>query len=333
MPVIEITVKDKKALIDDPRAFAVCDNTDYIINWTLDAEWSASTVRTAVFAWRDGRKSYSVPVVFEGTSCKMPPIHGAVMCAIGLYSTIDAGEGNTITLQTTTPAMLNMQLSIKSYNGAVPEIPQSLYDELIAAMNAAMAKKQPLLIAGTNVELIENPDGTQTLNAAGGGGSGGTGADGKSAYDLAVQQGYEGTLDEWLESLNGPQGLPGADGAPGAKGEKGDPGIQGPAGPQGDPGTPADMTAVETAIKSTVGVGFTITIPSTAWSGDTATISDANFTLTGAYSYPTAYWVDSSDPTVELQSVSAGSATFKATRTVPTASVTIKIHRVLEKNG
>jgi len=55
--------------------------------------------------------------------------------------------------------------------------------------------------------------------------------------------------------------------------------------------------------------------------------------LSGAYSYPTAYWVDSSDPTVVLHSVSAGSATFKATRTVPTASVTIKIHRVLEKNG
>lgn len=32
-----------------------------------------------------------------------------------------------------------------------------------------------------------------------------------TAYELAVAQGYEGTLDEWLDSLVGPQGDPGAD--------------------------------------------------------------------------------------------------------------------------
>ena len=29
------------------------------------------------------------------------------------------------------------------------------------------------------------------------------GEDGKSAYELAVQQGFTGTLDEWLEQLDG----------------------------------------------------------------------------------------------------------------------------------
>lgn len=58
------------------------------------------------------------------------------------------------------------------------------------------------------------------------GGTGG-GANGKSAYELAVSEGYEGTLAEWLESLVGPQG------------EKGE---QGPQGEQGEPGAdaPAD---------------------------------------------------------------------------------------------
>ena len=37
------------------------------------------------------------------------------------------------------------------------------------------------------------------------GGTGG-GANGKSAYELAVSEGYEGTLAEWLESLNGDPG-------------------------------------------------------------------------------------------------------------------------------
>ena len=64
------------------------------------------------------------------------------------------------------------------------------------------------------------------------GGTGG-GANGKSAYELAVSEGYEGTLAEWLESLVGPQGEQGMPGIPGEKGDKGDPG---PQGPQGDPG-------------------------------------------------------------------------------------------------
>lgn len=38
-------------------------------------------------------------------------------------------------------------------------------------------------------------------------GSGGTGQNGKSAYELAVEQGYVGTLEEWLESLIGSDGL------------------------------------------------------------------------------------------------------------------------------
>lgn len=50
------------------------------------------------------------------------------------------------------------------------------------------------------------------------------GADGKSAYEIAVENGYVGTEEEWLDSLVGPQGLPGTQGI---QGEKGDPGLQG----------------------------------------------------------------------------------------------------------
>lgn len=35
------------------------------------------------------------------------------------------------------------------------------------------------------------------------GGSGGAGAPGKSAYEIAVENGFEGTEQEWLESLAG----------------------------------------------------------------------------------------------------------------------------------
>ena len=48
--------------------------------------------------------------------------------------------------------------------------------------------------------------------------SGKDGADGKSAYDLAVENGYKGTLVEWLASLVGETGAAGADGYTPVKG-------------------------------------------------------------------------------------------------------------------
>lgn len=49
-------------------------------------------------------------------------------------------------------------------------------------------------------------------------GDGAGGADGKSAYELAVENGFEGTLEDWLDSLKG---------ADGANGENGQGGIDG----------------------------------------------------------------------------------------------------------
>lgn len=47
------------------------------------------------------------------------------------------------------------------------------------------------------------------------GGSGGTGSDGKSAYEIAVDNGFEGTEADWLESLKGETGATGVAGADG----------------------------------------------------------------------------------------------------------------------
>lgn len=45
------------------------------------------------------------------------------------------------------------------------------------------------------------------------------GAGGKSAYEIAVEHGFEGTEKEWLESLKGQPGAPGKDGADGTNAE------------------------------------------------------------------------------------------------------------------
>ena len=75
------------------------------------------------------------------------------------------------------------------------------------------------------------------------------GKDGESAFELAVEQGYTGTLDEWLASLKGEkgdageQGSKGDTGPQGEKGDKGDTGAQGIQGEKGEDGkTPVKGT-------------------------------------------------------------------------------------------
>lgn len=51
------------------------------------------------------------------------------------------------------------------------------------------------------------------------GAQGPAGADGESAYEIAVDNGFVGSESAWLASLVGPQGDPGNDGGPGADGD------------------------------------------------------------------------------------------------------------------
>lgn len=78
--------------------------------------------------------------------------------------------------------------------------------------------------------------------------NGADGAPGKSAYEVAVDNGYQGTETEWLNSLKmgpkgdkGDKGDPGEPGKDGVDGEKGDPGAVGPAGPKGEKGEKGDQ--------------------------------------------------------------------------------------------
>ena len=70
------------------------------------------------------------------------------------------------------------------------------------------------------------------------------GAEGLSAYEVAVANGYIGTEVQWLASLEGPQGpqgiqgVQGETGLTGSTGPKGDKGDIGPQGPQGASGIP-----------------------------------------------------------------------------------------------
>lgn len=62
---------------------------------------------------------------------------------------------------------------------------------------------------------------------------GGYGNDGKSAYEIAVEHGFDGTEEQWLASLKGSDGAPGRDGEDGHDGAPGSPGTPGTAGADG----------------------------------------------------------------------------------------------------
>lgn len=77
-------------------------------------------------------------------------------------------------LKTTTPAYITSAKSILCDGGTPADPPDDVYNQLM-----------------------------EKLNSIGGGGSG---ADGKSAYEIAVENGFEGSESEWLESLHGKDG-------------------------------------------------------------------------------------------------------------------------------
>lgn len=66
------------------------------------------------------------------------------------------------------------------------------------------------------------------------GDKGAKGDNGKSAYDIAVSNGFTGTESEWLASLIGQKGDKGIKGDTGEKGDKGDKGETGAKGNDGE---------------------------------------------------------------------------------------------------
>ena len=122
---------------------------------------------------------------------------------------------------------------------------------------------------------------------------------GKSAYEVAVVNGFIGTEAEWLTSLVGPQGLTGPAGPQGPQGIKGDTGdtgpqgLTGPAGPQGPQGVPGvDGLGVPAG-----GLAGQVLVKVSSVDNDTewqtvkrylnAILSDASTAITNATSYIT----------------------------------------------
>ena len=109
---------------------------------------------------------------------------------------------------------------------------------------------QTLSIVGTSLTISDGN--TVEIPTVGG-------TNGLSAYEVWLEQGHTGTVDDFLDSLKGAQGEQGPIGLQGPQGEQGPAGPQGPQGPQGPEG-PAG-----------VGIAQTLTLD-----GNNLSISDGN---------------------------------------------------------
>lgn len=128
-----------------------------------------------------------------------------------------------------------------SYELAVEEGFQGELDEYLDSLHGE--KGEPLKFSDLTEEQIQSlkgQDGTMTFEdlteeqreslKGDKGDIGDKGETGESAYDLAVNEGFEGSITEFLSSLKGEKGDTGDKGDTGLQGEKGEPGIQGEPG-------------------------------------------------------------------------------------------------------
>jgi hypothetical protein len=118
MPDISITVTDKRPVCTAGTTI-VCDNSDYIVHWDLDAEWSAYDTKTMRVIYMDG--TYT-DTVFTGASVALPPVPVPGCVQIGLY----AGD-----IHTSRMALLRALSSVRSASGAPVNPTPDVYDQLM----------------------------------------------------------------------------------------------------------------------------------------------------------------------------------------------------------
>jgi hypothetical protein len=137
MTVLNVTVENKIATADNQ--IIVCDNTDYIVQFTLDAEWDDYDAKTMRILYSTG--TYE-DIVFTGTSCPLPRIYNAAAIGIGIY----AGD-----LHATVAAVFNCKRSVLSEDGTPVDPPEDVYNQIMDAINDGMLKGDP----GNGIASIE----------------------------------------------------------------------------------------------------------------------------------------------------------------------------------
>ena len=172
------------------------------VKFVFDGAWK--TLHKVV-QFTQCEETYNLVLGTEGTTCLLPAeLHpGTVKMSLFGYD----AESDTTLRATTVPVTLHIRPSGFVADGDMPIPPTpDLYTQLL--------KKLSEMQTGTN------------------------GKDGRSAYEIAIENGFVGTVAEWLESLKGRNGIDGKDGLPGKDGKDGADGLPGKDGTNGKDGLP-----------------------------------------------------------------------------------------------
>lgn len=212
MPDISITVTDKRPVCTAGTTI-VCDNSDYIVHWDLDAEWSAYDSKTMRVIYMD---STYADTVFTGDSVALPPVPVPGCVQIGLY----AGD-----IHTSRMALLRALSSVRSASGAPANPTPDVYDQLMELIKG-MGGVDPEDIAKAVADYlaahpIEETDPTvpewakaktkPTYSAAEVGAI--SQSDLQAATDAALAQAKASGEFDGPAGPRGPAGAPGKDGA------------------------------------------------------------------------------------------------------------------------
>lgn len=259
----KIEVLEREIIASDQIAFV-------LVKFVFDGAWK--TLHKVV-QFTQCEETYNVVLGIDGTTCLLPAeLHpGAVKMSLFGYD----AESDTTLRATTVPVTLHIRPSGFVEDGATPIPPTpDLYTQLLKKLDEKAAGlqngkdgfspkvKTEQMESGVVITIVDADGETSaTLH------NGANGEKGSSAYQIAVEQGYQGSESDWLSSLKGDKGEkgntgakgnPGQDGAEGKsayaiavehgyensedewllslKGEKGDTGERGEKGEKGDPG-------------------------------------------------------------------------------------------------
>lgn len=240
MPEIKIKIRDKRA---GGTGTVICGNSDYMVVWDLDDEWTPYGTKTMRVNLADG--TYQ-DVVFTGNTAALPVLSTPGWASVGLY----AGD-----LHTSRAADLRVLPSVTTPGGAPADPAEDVYAQITEKLNQLIAVQPESVAQAVADYLTEHP----------------------AVSSMRVEDGYiqfSGDGENWdnvvaLAGLKGPKGDTGATGPQGSKGDtggngpqgpKGDTGPTGPQGPKGDPGDtdPAITVAIPPVVRVLTGGEFSI---------------------------------------------------------------------------
>ena len=228
----KIEVLEREVIASDQIAFVS-------VKFMFDGAWK--TLHKVV-QFTQCEETYNLMLGIDGTTCLLPSeLHpGAVKMSLFGYD----AESDTTLRATTVPVTLHIRPSGFVADGDTPIPPTlDLYTQLLKKLDEKAAGLQngkdgfspkvraEQMKSGVVITIVDADGETSATLHHGANGEKGT--DGKSAYQIAVEQGYQGSESDWLSSLKGNKGEKGdpgnrgLQGVPGEKGEKGDAGVAG----------------------------------------------------------------------------------------------------------